>query len=124
MSLGCVRNCIRRNNNLTKVETVETSSLHTEDHADGNALLVTVIVGLFIPRHHVVFTNSLLFHSVIGITNCKHTGLSTKEQISTNRCSRRPYTSILVHNHPRSEEHTSELQSHHDLVCRLLLEKK
>src|SRR5437773_7593698 len=34
------------------------------------------------------------------------------------------------HRHPadraaaRSEEHTSELQSHHDLVCRLLLEKK
>src|SRR5260221_5276107 len=31
-------------------------------------------------------------------------------------------------NHPlikdRSEEHTSELQSHSDLVCRLLLEKK
>src|SRR5437773_8109784 len=25
--------------------------------------------------------------------------------------------------HRRSEEHTSELQSHHDLVCRLLLEK-
>src|SRR5260221_5906530 len=26
--------------------------------------------------------------------------------------------------HHRSEEHTSELQSHSDLVCRLLLEKK
>src|SRR5260221_4205130 len=26
--------------------------------------------------------------------------------------------------HQRSEEHTSELQSHSDLVCRLLLEKK
>src|SRR5207249_5630982 len=26
--------------------------------------------------------------------------------------------------HPRSEEHTSELQSRFDLVCRLLLEKK
>src|SRR6266540_7567290 len=26
--------------------------------------------------------------------------------------------------HERSEEHTSELQSHHDIVCRLLLEKK
>src|SRR5207248_10270522 len=26
--------------------------------------------------------------------------------------------------HPRSEEHTSELQSPYDLVCRLLLEKK
>ena len=24
----------------------------------------------------------------------------------------------------RSEEHTSELQSHHDLVCRLMLAKK
>src|SRR5437773_6953608 len=31
---------------------------------------------------------------------------------------------ILPHRYPRSEEHTSELQSHHDLVCRLLLEKK
>src|SRR5260221_7671758 len=28
---------------------------------------------------------------------------------------------LVVH---RSEEHTSELQSHSDLVCRLLLEKK
>src|SRR5437773_4444351 len=31
--------------------------------------------------------------------------------------------SIASSNYPRSEEHTSELQSHHDLVCRLLLEK-
>src|SRR5260221_9295949 len=29
-----------------------------------------------------------------------------------------------VHQINRSEEHTSELQSHSDLVCRLLLEKK
>src|SRR5438034_11377745 len=29
-----------------------------------------------------------------------------------------------VFTHLRSEEHTSELQSHSDLVCRLLLEKK
>src|SRR5438132_9589182 len=28
------------------------------------------------------------------------------------------------HDQDRSEEHTSELQSHSDLVCRLLLEKK
>src|SRR5437773_1665910 len=27
----------------------------------------------------------------------------------------------IVAKFPRSEEHTSELQSHHDLVCRLLL---
>src|SRR5690349_23853384 len=31
---------------------------------------------------------------------------------------------LLVQDHPRSEEHTSELQSRRDLVCRLLLEKK
>src|SRR5688572_31659326 len=29
-----------------------------------------------------------------------------------------------VESHPRSEEHTSELQSQSNLVCRLLLEKK
>src|SRR5438874_5409002 len=34
-------------------------------------------------------------------------------------------TPKLYHNnHDRSEEHTSELQSRRDLVCRLLLEKK
>src|SRR5690242_21629984 len=30
----------------------------------------------------------------------------------------------VVEDHRRSEEHTSELQSHVNLVCRLLLEKK
>src|SRR5438034_2801869 len=47
---------------------------------------------------------------------------------------RRVYCAICVNSYwtgrcawcgwPRSEEHTSELQSHSDLVCRLLLEKK
>src|SRR5438034_8267600 len=37
----------------------------------------------------------------------------------------RPETEVLVEVAlERSEEHTSELQSHSDLVCRLLLEKK
>src|SRR5437773_6831268 len=36
------------------------------------------------------------------------------------RCSAFPDAYVLR----RSEEHTSELQSHHELVCRLLLEKK
>src|SRR5438105_6283479 len=34
------------------------------------------------------------------------------------------YDQILSQERPRSEEHTSELQSRVDLVCRLLLEKK
>src|SRR5438132_8251997 len=39
----------------------------------------------------------------------------------------RPGNPIMLNGEPlqeRSEEHTSELQSHSDLVCRLLLEKK
>src|SRR5260221_10279662 len=34
------------------------------------------------------------------------------------------YRTPTKHRNNRSEEHTSELQSHSDLVCRLLLEKK
>src|SRR5437588_8204764 len=34
------------------------------------------------------------------------------------------FASDFPHETNRSEEHTSELQSHSDLVCRLLLEKK
>src|SRR5260221_3569709 len=37
---------------------------------------------------------------------------------------RRPHESASLPTCRRSEEHTSELQSHSDLVCRLLLEKK
>src|SRR5260221_10918495 len=35
-----------------------------------------------------------------------------------------PTHNLLTTVQARSEEHTSELQSHSDLVCRLLLEKK
>src|SRR5690242_20898178 len=35
-----------------------------------------------------------------------------------------PHDEIVVNHEWRSEEHTSELQSHVNLVCRLLLEKK
>src|SRR5437867_9373653 len=38
--------------------------------------------------------------------------------------SRRPRSAPVVRDLSRSEEHTSELQSPYDLVCRLLLEKK
>src|SRR5436190_4937154 len=36
----------------------------------------------------------------------------------------RSFVDPYLKKYPRSEEHTSELQSHSDLVCRLLLEKK
>src|SRR5690606_39697875 len=34
------------------------------------------------------------------------------------------WTPVYLRDRPRSEEHTSELQSRENLVCRLLLEKK
>src|SRR5215469_14562400 len=37
---------------------------------------------------------------------------------------RPPGADLAIVSHGRSEEHTSELQSRRDLVCRLLLEKK
>src|SRR5438874_12927023 len=40
------------------------------------------------------------------------------------RASKREWLSISTAASVRSEEHTSELQSRRDLVCRLLLEKK
>src|SRR5206468_11766752 len=40
------------------------------------------------------------------------------------RLSSREHQSVIRGKHERSEEHTSELQSRSDLVCRLLLEKK
>src|SRR5258707_11410246 len=40
------------------------------------------------------------------------------------RCGRHPCDPVLARQVPRSEEHTSELQSRQYLVCRLLLEKK
>src|SRR5438132_7566139 len=44
----------------------------------------------------------------------------------SHRARREPAARVSGDPHPgdRSEEHTSELQSHSDLVCRLLLEKK
>src|SRR5260221_4849408 len=39
---------------------------------------------------------------------------------SLDRC----FDRLIIRTRSRSEEHTSELQSHSDLVCRLLLEKK
>src|SRR6266496_6689615 len=46
------------------------------------------------------------------------------QRLWTSGCRRSCTTSIACEAGCRSEEHTSELQSRRDLVCRLLLEKK
>src|SRR5437773_8733809 len=52
------------------------------------------------------------------------TGSGPRHPAGQRRGSARRARSARADRARRSEEHTSELQSHHDLVCRLLLEKK
>src|SRR3712207_7723232 len=58
-----------------------------------------------------------------------HTGQARRRSVHTGPAERGPALRSAVRAHhprdrPRSEEHTSELQSRQYLVCRLLLEKK
>src|SRR5207248_7534665 len=65
------------------------------------------------PPRSTLFPYTTLFRSKVGIAGFAGSGKSTVFQWLTG-----------VKPDPRSEEHTSELQSPYDLVCRLLLEKK
>src|SRR5699024_11967515 len=57
---------------------------------------------------------------------CNNSGCITKSIQNGNKNMEAKTAVIRIQrvNVPRSEEHTSELQSRFDLVCRLLLEKK
>src|SRR5436190_8112850 len=70
------------------------------------------------PPRSTLFPYTTLFRSDLGADRVE---VALGEQLAD--------VSLLVsvaavHELLRSEEHTSELQSHSDLVCRLLLEKK
>src|SRR5438132_4361871 len=68
------------------------------------------------PPRSTLFPYTTLFRSNIGRRASSGAAQS---------CTRwRRSIEATIHDHERSEEHTSELQSHSDLVCRLLLEKK
>src|SRR2546428_10320299 len=68
------------------------------------------------PPRSTLFPYTTLFRSVISVG----TGMT----IAKSRGSPRKSLAIVITVRSRSEEHTSELQSRSDLVCRLLLEKK
>src|SRR5260221_6193392 len=81
------------------------------------------------PPRSTLFPYTTLFRSsTTGKSGRAGDGFAEEESASRGQAScfpelpHRPAhgTRILL----RSEEHTSELQSHRDLVCRLLLEKK
>src|SRR5438034_3696813 len=65
-------------------------------------------------------------HCVTGVQTCALPIFARARPPGPGRCTRspRPPPAGRAPVQWRSEEHTSELQSHSDLVCRLLLEKK
>src|SRR5438034_6591969 len=84
------------------------------------------------PPRSTLFPYTTLFRSVENRRSALHaeyTDVGDRERATTHRRGGRcPLTRRLHEGRERagerSEEHTSELQSHSDLVCRLLLEKK
>src|SRR5438034_5819783 len=68
------------------------------------------------PPRSTLFPYTTLFRSevLVGL----HTGGDDAQQVVVRAAHG------VAFEHLRSEEHTSELQSHSELVCRLLLEKK
>src|SRR5260221_5956077 len=71
------------------------------------------------PPRSTLFPYTTLFRSPAGALRGRGREAGVRELRAG-----RPGDGARVRRRPRSEEHTSELQSHSDLVCRLLLEKK
>src|SRR5438874_9395617 len=82
------------------------------------------------PPRSTLFPYTTLFRSVFGLLlSFRATSLARRiciyrTHMPTFLCQVAAGLVIFVSYAPRSEEHTSELQSRRDLVCRLLLEKK
>src|SRR5215204_2510535 len=64
-----------------------------------------------------LFVTAAATSSVMRTNSCRFLVLNHRYSVSV-------FMSFKRQPRRRSEEHTSELQSHSDLVCRLLLEKK
>src|SRR5947207_11211587 len=67
------------------------------------------------------------FHNLIHVLMVCRVNLANQAMASTLSAENNLQSAMrlpMAGQHLRSEEHTSELQSHSDLVCRLLLEKK
>src|SRR5438034_8047580 len=83
------------------------------------------------PPRSTLFPYTTLFRSISRPTPCPVPWTNASPQPAASITSRHALSTraqsapALTASRPsRSEEHTSELQSHSDLVCRLLLEKK
>src|SRR5947207_7047635 len=74
------------------------------------------------PPRSTLFPYTTLFRSFTAPRQRRTSITSSRLGVPTHS-SARAGKAVMLHG-DRSEEHTSELQSHSDLVCRLLLEKK
>src|SRR5260221_6725500 len=74
------------------------------------------------PRGLMQRTNLALYETYAG--NFQNAVKEAQEVLKRNPKSVSALGALALGHLGRSEEHTSELQSHSDLVCRLLLEKK
>src|SRR5438067_8299949 len=75
------------------------------------------------PPRSTLFPYTTLFRSALEVEDCGP-GVPARERRGIFRAFRRGRSADVTEGPERSEEHTSELQSRFDLVCRLLLEKK
>src|SRR5260221_3763462 len=77
------------------------------------------------PPRSTLFPYTTLFRSIVcrGIGD-PGDGILAEGQHPQNRAAVNLQVDAAFERERRSEEHTSELQSHSDIVCRLLLEKK
>src|SRR2546428_7919782 len=83
------------------------------------------------PPRSTLFPYTTLFRSSFrnasrrsGATVCRRQAQSHQPMTTETTCSADCQCTWAGGTAPRSEEHTSELQSRSELVCRLLLEKK
>src|SRR2546426_2841732 len=78
------------------------------------------------PPRSTLFPYTTLFRSIFGqpISNRLAFGRDPLGTISRSYITAKNVMTLVAAQSPRSEEHTSELQSPCNLVCRLLLEKK
>src|SRR2546430_2872442 len=78
------------------------------------------------PPRSTLFPYTTLFRSLCPFHDDKNPSLAVYPQTATFRCyGCQKYGDVITFvREVRSEEHTSELQSQSNLVCRLLLEKK
>src|SRR5437773_9790576 len=78
-----------------------------------------------LPPTSTLFPYTTLFRSLLGTPSRRAVSHGDRQAQSDPSLAHDPGSRCgCFPAHRRSEEHTSELQSHHDLVCRLLLEKK